>query len=145
MAATRLTLHDDVVDAPSIGPKTADRLKVIGIHTVDDLLQASAKQAETDLQQRWITDELFEAWQQQAQLACSIPGLRGIDAQLLVGVGISSVEELGAADAWSVLQLMTEYAGTSDGQRIVRSSRLPDLKRVSEWIQSATAPGRRAA
>lgn len=143
--APRLALHDDVVDAPSIGPKTADRLRAIGIHTVADLLQARAVEAEAALQQRWITDELFVAWQQQAALVCAIPGLRGIDAQLLVGIGICTVDELASADAWSTLQLITEFAGTSQGERIVRSSRLPDLKRVNGWIEAAAATGRRAA
>lgn len=143
--APRLALHDDVVDAPSIGPKTADRLRAIGIETVADLLKAQPAVAEAELKQRWITDELFTAWQQQASLVCTIPGLRGIDAQLLVGIGICTAEELAAADAWSALQLMTELAGTSQGERIVRSSRLPDLKRVAGWIEAAAGQDRRAA
>ena len=144
-AAPRLARHDDVVDAPSIGPKTADRLRSIGIHTVNDLLSSSASAATATLQQRWITDELFTAWQQQAALACAIAGLRGIDAQLLVGIGICTVEELAVTDAWSALQLMTDYARTSQGERIVRSSRLPDLNRVAGWVVAAAAASRRAA
>lgn len=144
-SAPRLALHDDVVDAPSIGPRTAERLRAIGIETVAQLLQADPVQAEAALQQRWITDELFAAWQQQARLVCEIPGVRGLDAQLLVGAGIANAADLADVDAHSVLQLVTEFAATAEGERIVRSSRLPDQRQVAEWIESAGRVSRRAA
>ena len=71
----RLTAHDDVINAPSIGPKTADRLRSIGIRMVSDLLQANASDAEIAFQQRWMTNEVFRTWQQEAELACTIPNL----------------------------------------------------------------------
>ena len=144
-ATPRLATHDDVADAPSIGPKTAARLRKIGIQTVADLLQTNPGDAEAALNQGWITEELFVTWQQQAALASEILNLRGVDAQLLVGVGISDAAELHSTDAPSILQLMTHYAGTSEGIRIVRSSRLPDQQRVAEWIQSAGNSPSRAA
>ncbi len=144
-ATPRLTPNDDIVDAPSIGPRTADRLRRIGIHTVADLLKANAAEAESTLQQDWITQEVFVAWQQQAALVCEIPNLRGIDAQLLVGAGISDTSDLRSADAQSVLELLTHFAATSQGERILRSSRLPDQQRVAEWVQSSHTSTRRAA
>jgi len=145
LPTVRLAPHDDVVDAPSIGPKTAARLRAIGIHSVADLLNANAGKAEEALAQRWITDELFVSWQQQARLMCEIPGLRGIDAQLLVGVGIETTQDLRSADTASLHQLIREYAASSEGQRIVRSSRLPTRERVSGWTKPSTPQQRRAA
>ena len=112
---------------------------------VADLLQANASDAEISLQQRWITDEVFRTWQQEAELACTIPNVRGVDAQLLVGVGIRAAAELHAADATVIFQLISEYAATSQGKRIVRSSRLPNQERIAGWIQSAGTSIRRAA
>jgi len=143
--STRLAPHDDVVDAPSIGPKTAARLRAIGIRTVTDLLEASPRHAEKALEQRWITDELFTSWQQQARLMCEVPGLRGIDAQLLVGVGITTTQDLVTADRASLHQLILEYAASSEGKRIVRSSRLPTRDQISRWAESVTPQQKRAA
>lgn len=141
----RLAPHDDVVDAPSIGPKTAARLRAIGIHTVADLLQANAVEAEESLAQRWITEELFVSWQQQAKLMCEVPGLRGIDAQLLVGVGIGTTQDLRSADTPTLHQRIREYAASSEGKRIVRNSRLPTREQVSNWTKSPAPKQRHAA
>ena len=43
-------------------------------------MQANPSDAEAVLDQGWITEELFETWQQQAALACEILNLRGVDA-----------------------------------------------------------------
>lgn len=141
----RLSPADDVVDAPSIGPRTAARLRSIGIRTVADLLAADPQLAEAELEQRWITDELFGSWQQQAQLMCFIPCLRGIDAQLLVATGITTVTDLARADVAMLQQLMSEYAATREGQRIVRSSRLADRDTVRGWIEAVLQNQHRAA
>jgi predicted flap endonuclease-1-like 5' DNA nuclease len=141
----RLRAHDDVIDAPSIGPKTAGRLRSVGIRTISDLLQANPSEAEVALQQRWMTGDVVRTWQLEAALVCTIPNVRGVDAQLLVGIGISAVAELHAADVPVVFQLINEYAATSQGRRIVRSSSLPSQQRIAEWIQSAETPIRRAA
>ncbi len=145
MPTVRLAPHDDVVDAPSIGPKTAARLRAIGIHTVADLLAADARQAEQSLAQRWITDDLFTSWQQQALMMCEVPRLRGIDAQLLVGVGIETTQDLQSADCLTLYQLVQEYACSSEGKRIVRSSSLPTREQVSGWTGSNTSHQKRAA
>ena len=108
-------------------------------------MQANPSDAEAVLDQGWITEELFETWQQQAALACEILNLRGVDAQLQVDVGILDAADLHYTDAPAILQLITYYAGTSEGIRIVRSSRLPDLLRVVEWIQSADNSSSRSA
>ncbi len=51
----RLALTDDLVDAPSIGPKTAKRFAAIGITTVEQFLNESPEQMETSLRTSWIT------------------------------------------------------------------------------------------
>ena len=129
-----LQLDSPVVDAPSIGPKTAKRLERIEILTVADLVDAIADDAADQLDQRWITAELFTKWQNQSILMCRVPGLRGHDAQLLVEVGITRPEELQTADANRLLQQITEFAATSQGQRIIRDGAAPDAREISHWI-----------
>ena len=48
---------------------------------------------------RHITPETIADWQDQARLVCTVPGLRGTHAQLLVGAGYRSGNAIAAADA----------------------------------------------
>ena len=136
-----LELDSPVVDAPSIGPKTAERLHKVEIHTVEQLMDADIDDTTTELDQNWITLDIFRAWQQQSVLMCRIPGLRGHDAQLLVAVGVTRPEELRDANAKFLLQEIQNFAATDEGARILRSSPPPDLAEVHRW-QSYTTSAR---
>ena len=77
-----------VVDAPSIGPKTAKRLESLGVKTIADLLALSPQDGEAKIAQRHISAQLILDWQAQAALACTVPGLRSREAQALVACGV---------------------------------------------------------
>ena len=123
-----------VVDAPSIGPKTAKRLEKAGVRTVADLLAADAETVATAMDQNRITAETIVAWQHQALLVCRIPQLRGHDAQILVGCGFTSPEEIAAMQPAELLEFVEPFCATSEGQRILRNSSPPDLAEVTDWI-----------
>lgn len=130
-----LELDSPIVDAPSIGPRTARRLKQIDIHTVEELLDANADDATDQLDQRWITIEVFRKWQQQSTMMCRIPGLRGHDAQLLVEVGIQRPEQLQRADADELFSIIQDLSATPKGKRILRGSTAPDLAEIQYWLE----------
>lgn len=141
-----LNWEDAVVDAPSIGNKTAKRLNAVGIRTVAQLVTADAKTVAPKLKAKHITPKLFAQWQAQAVLAYRIPMLRGHDAQLLTACGLETPEEVAKASAKDLLAEVSEFAETSDGQRIIRSSDPPDLAEVTNWIAWARqARGSQAA
>ncbi|PQO26761.1 hypothetical protein C5Y96_19965 [Blastopirellula marina] len=129
-----LNWEDPVVDAPSIGNKTAKRLNGVGIKTVAQLVSADAKTVAPKLKAKHITPKLFAEWQAQAVLAYRIPMLRGHDAQLLTACGLETPEDVAKASAKDLLAEVTEFAETSDGQRIIRSGTPPDLAEVTNWI-----------
>ncbi len=129
-----LNWEDPVVDAPSIGNKTAKRLGGVGIKTVAQLVTADAKTVAPKLKAKHITPKLFAQWQAQAVLAYRIPMLRGHDAQLLTACGLETPEDVAQASAKDLLAEVTEFAETSDGQRIIRSGEPPDLNEVTNWI-----------
>ncbi len=141
----RLQPDDDVVDAPSIGPKTASRLKAVGVHTVADLLAASPAELHRLLKKRWITKRRIASWQQQAELMCRVPGLRATDARLLTSVGIRSEQELRSANADALYRQIVACARTSRGKRILRGSRLPTREAVRGWVESQNGRPLRAA
>lgn len=131
--------NSPVVDAPSIGPKMASRLKRIGITTVTDLLRANAASAVKRLDHDRTNVDLFTAWQRQARLMCRVPQLRGHDAQILVACEIFEAEELAMRQPASLLARVEEFLATKEGERVLRGGRRPDLAEVTDWITWAAS------
>lgn len=130
-------LHRDspVVDAPSIGARMADRLNAIGIDTVDDLLSIDHESLAAQLNLRRVDAQTVLGWQQQATLVCRVPMLRGHDAQLLVAADVTTPEQLAACDADRLFAIIDPIARSSDGKRIIRGGKRPDLAEVTDWIR----------
>lgn len=134
-----LNNDDAIVDAPSIGPRTAQRLEEIGIHTVRDFLAADADEVAERLGLKRITGELVLQWQQQTTLATRIPQLRGHDAQILVALGIVDPSELAESDPEELWNQVKPFVATNQGKRIIRNGKQPDFEEVTNWIQFAAA------
>lgn len=132
-----LTSDQDVVEAPSIGPKTAERLYAHGIKTVRDLLKAEPGALATLLDARHIDAGTIADWQHQARLVCKVPGLRGTHAQLLVGAGYRTADALAQADADKVCADVLAYARSADGQRLLRNGEAPDMAKIKGWLSAA--------
>lgn len=133
----RLSLDDPIVEAPSIGPKTATRLAAIGIHKVKDLLSISPESAASQINIRHINARTIRDWQSQAELACSIPDLPSVGAQLLVAVGVRDADQLTSADPDTLVNLIEEYCDTPEGQRMLRDASPPTRDDIDEWIDAA--------
>jgi predicted flap endonuclease-1-like 5' DNA nuclease len=132
-----LTLDHDVVDGPTIGPKTADRLYPHGIKTVRDLIKAEPAALAVLLDNRHIMAETITDWQDQARLVCTVPGLRGTHAQLLVGAGYRSAEAIAVAEADKLCADVLAFAASKDGQRVLRSGDPPDIEKIKGWLEAA--------
>lgn len=137
----RLHRDDPIVDAPSIGAKTAARLEAVGFRTVADLLDAEPEHAAKTVKASHITPPVIRDWQAQAMLACAIPSLRGFDAQVLVACGVRDLEDLAAQDADTIVGLVEDYLHTSDGKQLARSSKPASRETVQSWIAAAQAGG----
>ena len=91
-----LNTNDSIEQAPSIGPRMAERFEAIGIVTVADFLKADAASMADQLNRRRVGTDTIRLWQLQTTLACRTPWLRGHDAQILVACGVDDVEVLAA-------------------------------------------------
>jgi predicted flap endonuclease-1-like 5' DNA nuclease/predicted nucleic acid-binding Zn-ribbon protein len=127
----------NVVHAPSIGPKTAQRLANAGVHTVADLLAADPVEAARELAGKNLTPEVVLSWQRQARLVCQVPQLRQHDAQLLVGSGFTRAEQIAEMKAEDLLARVTVYCATAAGMRVLGENARPDLALVKKWIGRA--------
>lgn len=126
-----------VEKAPSIGAKTAAILERHGIRTVANLLEADPEELESTLNERHIDALTILTWQTQAELCCTVPNLRGHDAQFLTACGICHRAELAGAQPEPLLKKVEAFVATPAGERILRGGERPDLKEVSRWIDWA--------
>jgi predicted flap endonuclease-1-like 5' DNA nuclease len=128
-----LAREHDIVDAPSIGPKTAARLIEAGLVTVGNLLDADPAATAKKLATRHITADTIRDWQDQSRLVIAVPELRGTHAQLIVGAGFRDAASLAAADPADLSARILAFAASSDGQRILRNGDPPDIEAIAAW------------
>jgi hypothetical protein len=76
-------------------------------------------------------------WQEQARLVCTVPGLRGTHAQLLVGAGYRTADAVAAADADKLCADILAFAATQNGQRLLRNGDPPDIEKIKGWLEAA--------
>ncbi|MCA9218504.1 MAG: DUF4332 domain-containing protein, partial [Planctomycetales bacterium] len=126
---------DPIVDAPSIGPKTAERFHAIGINTVAEFINADPIAMAEAIGYRRITAEIIAEWQIQARLACQIPNLRGHDAQILAACEVTNAQDLSRADSSALFNRVKRFVSTTEGKRILRNGKRPDQDEVSDWIR----------
>jgi hypothetical protein len=132
-----LNTADPIESAPSIGPRTAERLERIGIRTVADFLRADPEATAERLRNRHIKADTIRQWQQQTILVCRVPQLRGHDAQILVACGIHDPEKLAAIEPSVLWRRVEPFSETTEGKRFIRSGKAPDLEEVRGWIACA--------
>ena len=132
-----LAMDDDVVDGPSIGPRTAERLYRVGINTVRDLINADVEDVAEKVDARHITPQTLTDWQDQALLVLTIPHLRGTHAQLLVGAGFRSAPDIREAGMTTVMARVLRFCASRDGQRILREGPDPAEEKIRAWVENA--------
>ncbi|MEM7311533.1 MAG: DUF4332 domain-containing protein, partial [Planctomycetota bacterium] len=134
-----LDADDPVVDAPTIGPKTAERLHAVGIMTVKDLIEANADALAARINYKRITADDIRSWQQQSLMACRIPQIRGHDAQILVACGVTDPARLASMSANELWGIVQPFTKTAECKRIVRNGKYPDLDEIQDWITWASS------
>jgi uncharacterized protein YunC (DUF1805 family) len=132
-----LDRRSSVADAPSIGAKTAERLTLVGVRTVADLLNANPESTAEELGVRHITATTLAQWQSQARLACRIPELRSAGAQILVACGFTEPEQIAAANLSELTRRVDAFCRTTEGQRLLRGGEAPSAARIAGWVRHA--------
>ncbi len=134
----RLTRESPVVDAPSIGPKTAARLEKVNIITIGDLMDADPEETAASLDVRYIKTKTLKDWQDQTSLMLAMPGLRVLDSQILVGAGIRDAKALAGSSTRKVLNAATSFLDTPSGSRVLwGASAKVEEDEVNHWIDLA--------
>ena len=134
---SRITRESPVVEAPSIGKKTAKRLSRAGITTVGDLLDCDTEETVFLVDVAYIDIDTLNDWKDQTILMMEVPGLRVHDAQILVGAGIRNRKELAEAPARTLFMLASEFLQTPQGDRVIRDDDYLAEEEVEQWIDMA--------
>lgn len=138
-----LTGHSPVDQAPSIDVDQAERLRDIGVKCIEQLLLASPKELAASLGLDRVDAATVRRWQNECRLVCSVPKLRGFDARVLVGCGITHPRELAEVDPRTLVERVEAFMATDRGGRILRTGTDQEISRLTEWIQQGK--GRTAA
>lgn len=133
----RLNVIDDLVDAPSIGPKTAARFASIGIQTVGDFLAASPEIMAKRLATRWITVKTLHAWRCQTILMCQLPDMLARETQMLVGANFTTADKIAKSNVETISEAIRVYAQTTSALRQLRGAEPPSRDRIEQWIGDA--------
>jgi predicted flap endonuclease-1-like 5' DNA nuclease len=120
-----------------IGPANADKLKGVGIRTVEKLLEMGASKKGRDelAEKAGISGKLILTWVNSADLF-RVQGVGGQYAELLHAAGVDSVPELAQRKAENLHQKMTQINAEKNLTR-----RVPTLEQVAGWVaQAKTLP-----
>lgn len=125
----------NIVDIEGIGPQYAEKLKTIGITTVEGLLDAGgAPKGRADIAAKTgIADKLILTWVNHADLF-RIKGIGSQYADLLEAAGVDTVVELGKRNAENLHAALTK---ANEEKKLVRA--LPALASVTDWVNQAKA------
>lgn len=122
-----------ILKIEGIGPAYAEKLKKIGIVTIETLLKEGASPAgrKSIEEKTGITHKLILEWVNLADLF-RINGIGEEYSDLLEEAGVDTVVELSQRKAENLLEKMTEI---NQSKKLVR--RLPVLDQVKDWIEQA--------
>ncbi|MEM1419119.1 MAG: DUF4332 domain-containing protein [Pseudomonadota bacterium] len=132
-----LSLDADIVDAPSIGPKTAAKLNALGLYKVRDLLDCNPADVADALNYFRTTEDVVAKWRDQARLLTEIPRLRQSHAVMLVHAGYRTLADIRTADPSALTKALAVAAESEEMQRQLRNPNGPEPDVVSGWIDAA--------
>ena len=76
---------------------------------------------------------------------CLVPELRGHDVQILVACGHRESSDIAELDDETLYLEVLEFCGTTEGKRVLRGGREPDLEEINHWISLAKSVNEKIA
>ena len=138
----RWTLHSNVGDVLALGPRTAGRLRTVGIETVQQLVTAKPPAVAQRLGAGSITAEVLAEWQREAALLLDAPQLSSDAARLLAAAGFRCPEKISRYSPTELLATI-EAAQQEHTADWFAETTLPTITEVSQWIH-ATQSGKKS-
>ncbi|MCC9602542.1 DUF4332 domain-containing protein [Stieleria sp. JC731] len=132
-----LTVDSPIDQAPSVDAVAAARLRALNVTHITHLMNQDPNRMADALGLASVTAATIRRWQSECRLVCNVPQLRGFDARVLVGCGITDPGHLAATDPSDLLDRVEAFLATERGQRILLSGTSYELSRITSWIAAA--------
>ena len=110
-----LTVDSPIDQAPSVDAVAASRLRALDVTHVNHLMQQDPNRLSDALGLAGVTAATIRRWQAECRLVCHVPQLRGFDARVLVGSGITDAADLAATDPNDLLDRVEAFSPPSGG------------------------------
>ena len=134
-----LTVDSQIDQAPSVDAVAASRLRGLNVTHVNHLMQQDANRLADSLGLANVDAATIRRWQSECRLVCRVPQLRGFDARVLVGCGVTDPAHLTSIHPADLLDRVEAFLATDAGQRILRSGSSFELARITSWIAAGNS------
>lgn len=134
-----LSVDSPIDQAPSIDAVAAARLRGLGVTHINHLMQHDSNRLSDAVGLASVDAATIRRWQAECRLVCRVPQLRGFDARVLVGCGVTSPAQLASIHPVDLLQEVEEFLATQQGQQILLSGSSHELSRITSWIAAANS------
>ncbi|MCG8648953.1 MAG: DUF4332 domain-containing protein, partial [Pirellulales bacterium] len=141
-----LSVDSPIDQAPSVDAVAAARLRGLSVTHINHFMQQDSNRLADALGLASVNAATIRRWQAECRLVCRVPQLRGFDARVLVGCGVTDPRQLAQMHPVDLLQEVEAFLATERGQQILRSGSSQELSRITSWIAAAnSSPEERAA
>jgi hypothetical protein len=132
-----LSVDSPIDQAPSIDAVAAARLRGLRVTHINHLMQQDANRLADALGLASVDAATIRRWKSECRLVCRVPQLRGFDARVLVGCGLTTPAQLASIHPVDLLQEVEAFLATERGQQILLSGTSHELSRITSWIAAA--------
>ena len=134
-----LTVDSPIDQAPSIDAVASARLRGLKVTHITHLMQHDPNRLADALGLGNVDASTIRRWQAECRLVCRVPQLRGFDARVLVGCGITTPADLAETHPMDLLREVESFLATDRGQQILLSGTSHELSRITSWIATANS------
>jgi len=133
---------DDRTSLDSIDLFSIEQLRALSeihVETVEDLLAHDPNLDNGLLRDAGISAEQINRWQAILWMLCHVPGLRTIDARILVACGITEPAHLATSHANQLHERIGRFLASSEGGRFRSHTHSISIERVQGWLRSLSS------
>ncbi len=134
-----LSVDSPIDQAPSVDTVAAARLRGLKVTHVTHLMQRDPNRLSDALGMASVDAATIRRWQAECRLACRVPNLRGFDARVLVGCGVTTPGQLAAIHPTDLLHEVEAFLATDAGKQMLLSGTSQELSRIMTWIATANS------
>jgi hypothetical protein len=87
--------------------------------------------------------EQLGRWQSELWLLSNVPGMRSVDAQVLVACGVNEPVQLDTSNAQQLLERIQRFLANSEGRRFADSATSYSLDRVQGWLRAVKSSSKK--